>query len=559
MLTDLFLTVLNLSFAGSIAIVVVLAVRLLLRRAPKVFSQILWALVCLRLLCPISLESPVSLMPQNTAPANQALLFSESPQINTGLAPFDGAINRILPQPMPGASVNPLQIYSSLGAFLWLTGLLAFALYNIISLAKLRRGLRDAQPLGGNLYRSPLATSPFVLGLWRPRIYLPPGLSPQQEEYILLHERTHIRRGDHCTRLLGLVALGIHWFNPLCWLAFACFCRDTELSCDESVVHHLGSQSKQPYSHTLLLVTAGGSHPAPLAFGESNPKGRIRNILRYRPPAKGLALVLALALCLVALALATNAKATPESYAESYVWHEIQSYNNSPVWGFQVVDSRITRLECLTRVPDLLPGQRVELWALEYALKPDDPSKVLLAGGMEMEDGWLRETSSMGSPILVLSSKNGSLEYLGAFWSGEVGQTQSGLEVFAGHFLEQQGIFPQDFAVENKLAAHFTLSNQSTGTLLLSQPKGYDFWWVERWADDKENQYFTDPNANLSLQEYFALEDSAYRNNASPWLGDPQQVAQLYLKRDLYWDVPPANITLSPISLKDFLATYTGQ
>lgn len=314
MLESLFLQILNMSFSASIVILILLVVRLLLRRAPRAISYGLWAVALFRLLCPLRIESVLSLFPANPQPIPQGILLDPAPQVDTGLPVVNQVINPILPAPAVGDSVNPLQVWVWLGSLLWVAGIAALLLYSVVSLLRLRRRLAGATQAERNLYLVAGLETPFVLGLLRPKIYLPAGLGEQETGYILLHEQTHIRRGDHLFKLLGFLALCIHWFNPLAWVAFALFEQDMEASCDERVIRQLGSGVKQAYSASLLSLATGRRWlgGAPLAFGEGDTKSRIKNVLRYRKPA----LWVAVAAVVVAVAIGAGLALDPAAASQ---------------------------------------------------------------------------------------------------------------------------------------------------------------------------------------------------------------------------------------------------
>ena len=316
-----FLLVLNMSLTACVVIAAVLLARVLLKKAPKIFSYALWAVVLFRLLCPVSFPLPVSLLGvlQNE-PAKEGRMeyiaedieYWEKPEVKLPVPGLAEAVNERLPIGTPAASVNPIQVYLIIGAYLWLLGVLSMGVYTVISLVRLRRRLKDTVHEKENIYRIKGNGSPFVYGLFRPKIYLPEKLAGEEEQYILLHEQIHIKRGDAVFRLLSHLALGIHWFNPLVWAAFTLSGRDMEMSCDEAVIRRLGDKVKQEYSTSLLNVSSGRQivKGIPLAFGESDTGGRIKNVLRYKKPAALLAAgVAVLSVVMAVLLLANPAKA----------------------------------------------------------------------------------------------------------------------------------------------------------------------------------------------------------------------------------------------------------
>ncbi|MEG1541913.1 MAG: M56 family metallopeptidase, partial [Oscillospiraceae bacterium] len=280
MLDKMFISVLNMGLIGSFAIIFVLIARLLLKKAPKIFSYALWGIVLFRLLCPFSFESAISLMPTGNTPIPQDIIYSTSPRIDTGVGIIDNSINPILPAPNMGDSVNPLQIWLSIGTFIWMLGMSGMLIYSLVAFIKLKRSLIGAVPLKENIYLADHISSPFVMGLFKPKIYLPSSLSATEKEFITAHELCHIRRFDHVTRILGFAALTLHWFNPLAWLAFIVSGKDMERSCDEAVMKQMDTDIRAEYSQSLLRFgTAKGMiHATPLAFGEGDTKERVKNV-----------------------------------------------------------------------------------------------------------------------------------------------------------------------------------------------------------------------------------------------------------------------------------------
>lgn len=284
---ELFLSVLNMSFAAGYVILFVMLVRLPLKKAPKVISYVLWGVVAFRLLCPFSFESGFSLLPVSTTPIPQDIIYQASPQVNSGFAAVDTLVNGALPSAPVEASVNPLQIYIKIGAYIWILGFAVMLIYSIASVLILKRRLGDAHRAGPNIYEAHNLRTPFVLGFFRPRIYIPAGLAAREKEYILRHEETHISRFDHIVKPVAFLVLCLHWFNPLVWIAFWLMSMDIELSCDEKVIRDMGGEMKKAYSASLLSLASGRHiiNGSPLAFGEGNVKSRIENVLNYKKPA----------------------------------------------------------------------------------------------------------------------------------------------------------------------------------------------------------------------------------------------------------------------------------
>lgn len=276
----LFPQILNMSLTASIVIVFVLLARLLLQKTPKIFSYALWAVVLFRLLCPVSMSSEWSLLKVFDVPLSEAgsmeyiptdIVHTENLQVNI---------------PAPGIS-EAIETPMAVAIFVWLIGMFALLLHSAISLIKLRRKLIGAVHLRDNVYLADYISSPFVLGLLRPKIYLPSKLTEQEQTYIIQHEQHHIRRFDPIVKILAFAALCVHWFNPLVWLAFMLSGKDMEMSCDEAVMKSMDSDIRAEYSTSLLSLATGRKIIAgtPLAFGEGDTKSRIQNVLNYKKPA----------------------------------------------------------------------------------------------------------------------------------------------------------------------------------------------------------------------------------------------------------------------------------
>ena len=317
MLDMLFAHILDMSLRGGVVIVAVMLVRLLLKKAPKVFSYALWGVVLFRLLCPVSIQLPVSVVPDMESVA-EGYRFAHDPitVIDAGKAVYqaaDDAANRQLdvqqvyidvPSSLGGYRLRAAtlsEIFVMAGQFVWLAGVAAFLIYSIISCIKLRRKLIGATPLRGNVFLADHIDSPFVLGLIKPKIYLPSALREGERGYIIAHERHHVRRLDHIIKPVAFFALTLHWFNPLVWLGYVLFCKDMEMSCDEAVIKKMGADIRADYSASLLNLATGKPiiGITPLAFGEGDTKSRIENLSKWKKPLLWVTIV-SVAVCLVA-------------------------------------------------------------------------------------------------------------------------------------------------------------------------------------------------------------------------------------------------------------------
>ena len=311
-MTDIFLGFLNRSLAAGILILAVVLVRLVFKKAPRWLLCALWALAAVRLVCPVSIERVLSLIP-SAEPVQPEIIVSAQPAITSGIPAVDAIVNPPLAAaftPSPAQSANPLQIWTFLAACVWLAGIAALLLYAAVSALRLRLRVRTAVRLEGKVYQSEFVSSPFILGVIRPRIYLPFGLEAGAQAMVLAHERAHLRRGDQLWKPLGYLILAAYWFNPLCWLAYILFCRDIEAACDEKVVRELGEGCKAAYSRALLACSAPKKliTACPLAFGETGVKSRIKSVLNYKKPAFWLVLAAVLVSAAVAVCFLTDPK-----------------------------------------------------------------------------------------------------------------------------------------------------------------------------------------------------------------------------------------------------------
>ena len=304
-MTAIFERVLNMSLTGSIVIAVVLLARLLLRRAPKIYSYMLWAVVLFRLLCPISLSAGLSVLKPLPVTTTQGLSTVTYRPVEPVIPAF-GKIGQeaARPEPVETVKAETGAQAMTLAAAVWLTVGGALAGCSLVQYIVLRRKLREAAPYRGEVYLSDSIATPFVMGVIAPKIYLPSDTPIAERRFIIAHERHHLHRGDPLWKLLGYLALCVHWFNPLVWLAFFLGGKDMEMSCDEAVLNRLGEDIRADYSQALLRLATHKRLIAgmPLAFGEGETKGRVRNMARWRRPKVWVSGICAV-LCLVVLAV----------------------------------------------------------------------------------------------------------------------------------------------------------------------------------------------------------------------------------------------------------------
>ena len=285
-----FLKLLNLSISASWLVLAVLVLRLISKRSPKWVNVLLWGIVALRLVLPFSIESALSLIPSAETVSPAAVQFAPAPTITSGVSVIDNAVNPALSEHFaaaPTASVNPLYVWTEIAGWVWLIGLGAMLLYALVSYLRLRRRVRVSLCVRENIYLCDAISSPFILGVVKPRIYLPSGLDEVQRQNVLSHERAHLARRDHWWKPLGFALLAVYWFNPALWLAYTLLCRDIELACDERVIRTMDESAVKTYSTVLLAcsIPRKAVITCPLAFGEVGVKERVKNALHYKKPA----------------------------------------------------------------------------------------------------------------------------------------------------------------------------------------------------------------------------------------------------------------------------------
>lgn len=285
-----FLKLLNLSISASWLVLAVLVLRLVSKRSPKWMNVLLWGIVALRLVLPFSIESALSLIPSAETVSPVAVQSAPAPTITSGVEFIDNAVNPSLSESFavaPLASVNPLYVWTYLAGWVWLIGLGAMLLYALVSYLRLRRRVSASLCVQENIYLCDAISSPFILGVVKPRIYLPSGLDEVQRQNVLSHERAHLARRDHWWKPLGFALLAVYWFNPVLWLAYTLLCRDIELACDERVIRTMDESAVKTYSTVLLACSMPRKAviTCPLAFGEVGVKERVKNALHYKKPA----------------------------------------------------------------------------------------------------------------------------------------------------------------------------------------------------------------------------------------------------------------------------------
>ena len=321
-MNNLFSVVLNMSMTGSIVILLVMLARLILKRAPKIFSYALWSVVLFRLLCPVAFTAPVSVLNalepkvQEASESTSVIYFIPAEVNQNSDFTFVPAENQSRTEPVQVEESEHTRLdLMTVASYVWLAGTGIMIAYSVIQYVRLRLKLIGAMAYRGNVYRADYVDTPFVMGIFSPKIYLPSDVPTNERKYIIAHERHHIRRFDHIIKLLAYSALCIHWFNPLVWAAFILAGKDMEMSCDEAVIRKMGSQIRADYSASLLRLATHKKIIAgmPLAFGEGDTKGRVMNMAKWKKPKLWVSLICLLLCTTILVACAVNPKTVDSS------------------------------------------------------------------------------------------------------------------------------------------------------------------------------------------------------------------------------------------------------
>lgn len=315
-MTELFITILNMSLTASYVALAIILIRLLLKKAPKIFSYALWGILLFRLICPFSFESSLSLIHSKFNAIPKDIIYTQNPAINTGVETLDKVVNTTiqnsLPSVRPEYSFNPMGVILWIGSNIWIIGMIIMLFYGVLSYIKLKHRLATATLIEGNIYETDLIKTSLVFGFVRPKIYMPVGLKDKEFDYILKHEQVHIKRRDYLIKPVAFTALAIHWFNPIIWLSFVLMVKDMEMSCDESVMKYSKEDIRGDYSNSLLSISIKQSGLiSPISFGGGNTKGRIKNILNYKQPKFWVVLIGVVAVIITGIVLISNPKTSP--------------------------------------------------------------------------------------------------------------------------------------------------------------------------------------------------------------------------------------------------------
>ena len=440
-MSEIFLEILNRSIASSWIILGVLVLRLLLKKAPKWITVLLWAVVAVRLICPFSIESVLSLIP-SAETVSPDIMYQDAPHITSGIPVINATVNPYLGEhfaPTAYYSANPLQILIPSVAWGWLLGVIGMLGYALISWLLLKRKLKTAVLLRDNIYQSENVPSPFVLGIIKPKIYLPFGMGEQEMDHVIAHEEAHIARKDHWWKPLGFFLLSVCWFNPLFWVAYILLCRDIELACDEKVVKALTGEERANYSEALLSCGIGRRRIAacPLAFGEVGVKERVKSVLSYKKPAFWLIIAAVIIGIVFACCFLTDPPTKNRGVTDSYkmtatqrelmeIYPEyfgLDASDGLDVYVYQMTEGSY---DCILRPHSQKQQDLIDL--MEMMFMPGAP----LADMYEI----LMTYSVDEEKISIIPWQNPLSSYIGDIWMVQDGETEEDREAKRAAYIE---------------------------------------------------------------------------------------------------------------------------
>lgn len=577
----LFLGILNLSLYGSFAIVAVLILRFLLKKSPKSISYGLWLVVFLALILPVRIKTSYSPMPVGVESFQQEKLYQAVPQAESGISVVDDLIAERTPVRKLGEEVFPMERMVEGASVVWFAGTMILLGYGMISSWKLRKKLKNGEKLEPNVYQVEGLPTAFVMGM-PPCIYVPADLTEEEREYVLCHERIHIKRHDMRIKQGAFVILCLHWFNPLVWLAFRCMEADMESSCDEKVLEKMGTDIKKGYSLSLVRLSAEERwFGTPLAFGEKPIKTRVKHILQYKKPVSvvaGLAVV-------AAVAVGCAIWSAPEKVNDS---NDIARMEEEKIasavesQGSHIIDREVLSSEGHYRVEGLLgEGIAVEVWSGECQFQLDSDKPLQLPEGVTQEGEYLyleSEKYAFGAMSLPEPDESGVAEFsyteeqaalfgvcFGSIYPYELTMPQEEMGTMVRALLEEKGYLTPETYPGNHIIVDVSLHQQkgySDYRLLLSQPvkQGTDgIWCVERWSDEMGNLYY---NYVSGAEEdaYYAEQQAQCDEGHKVGLLNPEDVAMTFLRDEMgLWSVTTDDIVVREGTLEDFYGDMSSK
>ena len=534
----------NMSLTASVAIVLVILLRLFLKKAPKVISYALWGVVLFRLLCPVSIGSNFSLYNLFDAPTEESgtmtsvieyvpsnIVHTEYPSVALPVPGISDAINEALPQGREQLVADPLEAPMSIATYVWMIGVLGMGIYSIVSYVRLRRKLSVVVPLRDNIFIADDIKSPFVVGLFRPKIYLPCNLGDKEQEYIILHEQHHIKRLDHVMKALAFLALAIHWFNPLVWVAFILASKDMEMSCDEAVIRKVDGDVRADYSASLLTLATGRRIIAgtPLAFGEGDTKGRINNLSKWKKPAVWVVLIAVVACAVLAVTVLTN----PITMGDHFVLTNTDSpaNTNKLSYDIQLGNKAMSGQIYVEQWIDGACVKSAPVVMTQYVDSIDIIMRDRREDGTSVGTDIQIETNQYGGSLLTYFEHPESFNVIGWGFKGyelneknkltsneevilaaKVFDNGSGIRAFdcetlvneperikdAGYMIVVRAVFSEDpLGVTSHSEASFPTEVLTLNDVIILSQKGYDLSWA-----DFENYDYIETGSGLYIRVY---------------------------------------------------------
>ena len=523
-MSDLFLRVCNLALTAGWVALFVMAARLLLRRAPRRLHCLLWGVVALRLVLPFSFQSMFSLIP-STQPLPENIATAPVPQIDSGFAAIDRVVNPVLSEtltPAIGASVNPMQVLLAVGSVLWLVGIAAMLIWAAVSYLRIRRRVRVSLATEEGVYLCDDIDTPFILGIIRPRIYLPSTLSADAKDYVMAHERAHLRRLDHLFKPLGFLLLSVYWFQPLLWVAYVWLCRDIEAACDERVIRDMDGGDRKHYSEALLTCSVRGRaiSACPLAFGEVGVKERVRAVLNYKKPAFWLILAAVLLSIFLTVALLSDPWQTPSdaleigtSWADEDGVLKLTVHEHFEILGTLKIGDESQDIRMVFR----------ERYAEIYRMGDTDYNHPLLKCGLRVRGRRMHlivreDAANTGLTRLVLNS---------CVLDPTISQISQDIHT------EYEGVYLTIDFLSTKVievglvtfpTLHATWHNDSDVEIMYGEPYAIDYWNGKAWID------LTPPNMVFELPGYLLSSGESREKAYSTKAFDMSRVGRYRLR-----------------------------
>lgn len=463
---ELFLELTKLSLIGSLFAVVVILLRFVFRKAPKWVFCLLWGMVALRLICPFSIESNLSLIPDNLA-NGQIVSNVENTYIGQVeiLGVYDNATPEINRQPIGSfaAEEGTLQPAKTIGntvfpvlGGIWLAGMILMFVYTAASYLTLYKKMEEATHLQDNIWQCEQVGSPFVLGFVKPRIYLPYAISDADMANVIAHEQAHIHRKDHWWKPIGFLVLSVHWFNPILWLAYILLCRDIEVACDEKVVKHMGKDEARAYSTALLNYSIQRRRIAacPLAFGEVGVKERVKSVMNYKKPTLWIIIAAVVTCAVVAVCFLTNPNTDIDEKLSVFIDCQIADH-------FQTEQSEENA--CCVNWKILGTEKRGSVTSVYMWVLYDEYSKI---------DRGIKQVTSIHTPTLITVKREAGEYKLIEYWEPKAGglREPSIREKFPEYLqdeaLDRQRYFQTQLDENEKMALEYfgynVVSNENT-------------------------------------------------------------------------------------------------